>query len=237
MSKKIAIMQPTYLPWLGYLAMVEKVDQFVFLDNVQFDHRSWQQRNRIKTSDGELWLTLSVRQKGQQDQKIQDVMCLDLAKDIKKHLASMVHAYKKSKNYDVFFPMLAEHINNAMLNSKDSLSEFNMSLVQFLCSYVGINTEFIRASMIPVTGAKEILLANICEYLGADKYLSPPGSKVYLDDSDIFKSRAISIDYHVYNHPEYPQLHGAFIPCLSSIDAFMNVSQDELYDLIMLGCL
>ena len=68
-----AIMQPTYLPWAGYLAMIEKVDIFVFLDSVQFARRSWQQRNRIKSANGELMLTVPVHRKGLRDQKIQNV--------------------------------------------------------------------------------------------------------------------------------------------------------------------
>ena len=92
-------MQPTYFPWIGYFAMIEKVDQFIFLDTVQFDHRSWQQRNRIKTSQGPLWLTISVMQKGMLEQKIKDVVCMDLKKDLKKHLLSIEHAYRKTKNY------------------------------------------------------------------------------------------------------------------------------------------
>ena len=57
-KKTIAIMQPTFLPWLGYFYMIDKADEFVFLDNVQFDKRSWQQRNKIKTPNGDDWITV-----------------------------------------------------------------------------------------------------------------------------------------------------------------------------------
>ena len=59
-TKRIAIMQPTYLPWCGYFGLLDYVDQFVFLDNVQYSHRSWQQRNRIKGPSGEILLTVPV---------------------------------------------------------------------------------------------------------------------------------------------------------------------------------
>ena len=61
---KVAIMQPTYLPWIGYFSLIKNVDTFVFLDSVQFAKRSWQQRNKIKTSDGTKWLTVPVLSKG-----------------------------------------------------------------------------------------------------------------------------------------------------------------------------
>ena len=68
-----AIMQPTYLPWCGYMALIESVDEFVLLDTVQFAKRSWQQRNQIKTRNGPLWLTVPVVSKGLRNQKICDV--------------------------------------------------------------------------------------------------------------------------------------------------------------------
>ena len=57
-------MQPTFLPWLGYFALLKCVDEFVFLDTVQFDTRSWQQRNRICHNEGSLMLTVPVKKMG-----------------------------------------------------------------------------------------------------------------------------------------------------------------------------
>ena len=72
--KKIAIMQPTYLPWSGYFGLMQYVDIFVFLDSVQFERRSWQQRNKIKTRNGEKIISIPVLSKGKRDQKIKDVI-------------------------------------------------------------------------------------------------------------------------------------------------------------------
>ena len=71
--RTLAVMQPTFLPWVGYFALMDRVDRFVFLDDVQFDKRSWQQRNRIKTANGPLWLTVPVLTKGRRDQTIAEV--------------------------------------------------------------------------------------------------------------------------------------------------------------------
>ena len=68
----VAIMQPTYLPWSGYFGLIESVDIFVILDNVQFEKRSWQQRNQIKTPNGSIWLTVPIFSKGKRDQTIQN---------------------------------------------------------------------------------------------------------------------------------------------------------------------
>jgi hypothetical protein len=66
-------MQPTYLPWIGYFDLINWADTFIFLDDVEFSHQSWQHRNKIKTSDGPLWLTVPVRQNGRSEQLIQNV--------------------------------------------------------------------------------------------------------------------------------------------------------------------
>ena len=73
LDKSIAIMQPTYLPWLGYFAMIDQVDVFIIFDSVQFSKRSWQQRNQIKTASGPMWLTVPVASKGKRGQLINEV--------------------------------------------------------------------------------------------------------------------------------------------------------------------
>src|SRR5207253_9418175 len=70
---KVAISQPTYLPWLGYFDLIDQVGAFVLLDTVQFEKQSWQQRNRIKTPMGLQWLTVPVSFRGRFGPKIQDV--------------------------------------------------------------------------------------------------------------------------------------------------------------------
>lgn len=229
-------MQPTYMPWLGYLAMIERVDQFVFLDNVQFDHRSWQQRNRVKTDKGELWLTLSVKKKGLFEQKINQVLCVDIINDVNKQLKSLRHGYAKSSFFKDFFYNFAEFIKVAQIESKGFLSDFNIKVINFLCRYAGIEKEFILSSQIDVDGQKDELLANISEYLNAKIYIAPPGSKVYLEKSNSFAKRDIKIIYNDYIHPYYPQLHGDFIAGMSCIDAFFNVKKENLKSLIMSGC-
>ncbi len=236
MLKTIAIMQPTYLPWLGYLAMIEKADVFVFLDDVQFDHRSWQQRNRIKTQNGEDWLTLSVKTKGASTQKINQVICIDIEKDTNKHLAKIFHNYSKSLFFKQFYPNLENFIKTARSQCHDSLAVFNIKIVQFLCDYIGIKKEFIMSSQLNICGEKDEYLAKICSALNGDIYLSASGSRIYLENSAAFGENNIIITYNDYSHPSYPQLYGNFIEGMSCIDAFFNVSKDDLKNLIISGC-
>ena len=100
---KIGISQPTFLPWQGYLALINYVDEFIILDDVQFDKRSWQQRNKIKLNNKELVLTIPVKTKGRYEQKIYEVAINNQTNFIEKHLKSIFLSYKKSKYFKNYF--------------------------------------------------------------------------------------------------------------------------------------
>ena len=210
----VAIMQPTYLPWLGYFDLIDRSDIFVFLNSVQFDKRSWQQRNRIKTPNGELMLTVPVLTKGKFKQKIYDVE-IDKSKNFaKKHFNSISSNYKKSKYFKSYINELDE-IYNSKINK---LSDLNIRLIKWLSSKLGIKTEFVLSSQLDEHGSKTELLLNICKKLNADYYLSPPGSKEYIEENNLFEKSGIQLSYQNYKHPTYKQLFGDFIPYMSVID-------------------
>ena len=79
-KKIISILQPHFLPYLGYFDLISKSDLFIFLDNVQYDHRSWQQRNKIKTPNGEIFITLPVTNAGLSKQKLNSVKIFEKKK-------------------------------------------------------------------------------------------------------------------------------------------------------------
>ncbi|NDJ26720.1 hypothetical protein DMB95_02230 [Campylobacter sp. MIT 12-8780] len=173
---KIAIMQPTFLPWLGYLKMIQSVDAFVFLDCVQFEKRSWQSRNKIKLHGKEHTLSLSCH-KAPQSTLIKDINLLDDDKYKLCLLKTIEHAYSKSVNFHTY-----EKILRKALFSFSSLCDFNIFLISQFCKDLNIQTPLLKASDMSLSGAKkEKLLLEICLKLKATHYLSPPGSKVYLD--------------------------------------------------------
>lgn len=218
--KTIAIMQPTFLPWIGYFSLIDRVDEFVFLDNVQFDKRSWQQRNRIKTPQGPIWLTVPVVTKGRSDQLIQDVEILrDPGKEpFHKIKAAIAHNYKKAKYYDDYADDFGAHLSEG----ETHLAHVNQAIIQWVCKILDIETRFFRASALNVTGKKEDLLVDICKERGADRYISPPGSKAYLDESDAFDIAGVQLSYHEYEHPSYSQLYGDFEPYMCIADLLFN---------------
>ena len=214
----IAIMQPTYLPWIGYFDLMHRADIFVFLDSVQFDKRSWQQRNRIKTANGELMLSVPVLSKGKYGQKICEVD-LDISQKFeKKHFNSISLNYKKSKYFEYYIEEI-EQIYNSKINK---LVDLNISLIKLISSKLGIDIKYINSSELDAQGSKTELLFNICKNLNADHYLSPASSKEYIDENNLFSKNEIKLTYQNYKHPTYNQLFGDFIPYMSMIDLLFN---------------
>lgn len=228
--KRVAIMQPTYLPWSGYFGLMYSVDLFIFLDTVQFEHRSWQQRNRIKTPRGPQWLTVPVISKGKRDQWIQDVEIGNGIEFSKKHLKAIDLNYRKATHFNEVFSEVRRELNDP----GEKLANLAISLILRLKRLLGINTTVMRSSELMGEGPKAELLASLCVQVGATEYVSPPGSKEYLRASSAFHEVGIPIRYFEFTHPEYIQLHGEFIPYMSCIDMMMNCG-DRAFSLIKDG--
>lgn len=217
------IMQPTYLPWIGYFDLMDSADVFVLLDTVQFEKQSWQQRNRIKTAETKsTWLTVPVVQN--LGQRISDVRIQTASPWRRKHWGTICQYYRQAP----YWSQYSEGLSALYSREWDFLFDWNAAVITFLQEQFGIKTKIVRASQIPVSGDRVGLLVNICHYVKADAYLSPVGSADYIEENNIFTSEGISLLYQQYVHPEYSQLHGAFMAHLSAIDLLFNEGPSSL---------
>ena len=222
--RTVAIMQPTYLPWLGYFDLMDQCDVFVILDTVQFDKRSWQQRNRIKTAHGEFWLTVPVLSKGRRTQIIREVEIDRSMNFHQQHLETIRHAYGKTP----FFESYYAELSTIMRVPHSSLVDLTTALIDWLRQRLGVATPLIRSSRLEVEGKRVDLLVAICEAVGATRYLSPVGARAYLEGSSSFEQRGIDLCYQNYTHPSYRQLFGGeFVPYLSVIDVLLNEGENS----------
>jgi len=217
-------MQPTYLPWLGYFALIDAVDTFVFLDSVQFDRRSWQQRNQIKNVDAPMWLTIPVQGKGRYAEEISKILIDRSSKFQRKHIGSIKQVYKKAP----FFEQYGESVLNVLSKPYENLADLTVDLIETLSGMLGIKVNFLRSSNLSVTGSKADLLAEICEAVNATEYISPTGAACYLQQSDAFSARGIKVLYNDYQHPEYKQLKMPFMPFMSVLDLLFNEGPNSL---------
>jgi hypothetical protein len=142
MTVTAAIMQPTYLPYLGYFQLMAASDVFVFLDDVQFARRSWQSRNRILTADGELMLTVPVK-KHDRDTAISDIEIDDGQGWRDKHLAAMRHAYGKRPGFAEGFAFVSEQL---ALHQGAKLADLTCGMAVAAAGRMGLSPRFERAS-------------------------------------------------------------------------------------------
>lgn len=233
---KCAIMQPTYMPWIGYFSMIDKVDTFVFLDDVQLVKRSWQVRNKIKSNDNELLLSIPVaKDKERINRFINNTSYNDDLEWKAEHLKSIKHSYSKSKYFDEVYPF----IDRLYKKKHVSLAKFNIEVIESVCQKVGIDTGLVSSSsLIKEQGNKDSLLANICESINANYYLSAQGSADYIEQNNPggeFTKRKIDLYYHMYNHPNYNQLGGKFISHIGIYDLLFNEGFDNALAIIRSG--
>jgi len=223
---RIAIMQPTFLPWVGYFELIRSVDLFIFLDSVQFDKRSWQQRNIIKTPKGSQWITIPVISKGKFKQNISEVEISSQSDYASKLIKAIKINYSKAKFYNQF----SEEIFYLLNKEKKKLSLLNISLIKYFLKIWNIKTPLMKSSEINVKGVKDELLYNILNLFNAELYISPLGSMSYLKESKFFGDRENQKKYNFfeYEHPVWDQLYGDFLPYCSALDLLLNVGEEGI---------
>lgn len=221
--KKIVIMQPTYLPWIGYLDLMDQSDVFVLLDSVQFDKRSWQQRNRIKSSRGELMLSVPVATRGKFYQKICDahIADVDFYKD---HLKAIELNYCKAP----YFQRYIHELRDIYLKKHNMLSSVTIDLIRWIKNSLGVQAELMLSSQLNIHTSKVELLSDICCALDGGMYISPLRSREYIMDGRQFRENGIGLRYHQYEHPEYEQRFGAFLPYMSTLDLLFNMGESSM---------
>jgi len=231
-----AIMQPTFLPWMGYFDMIDQVDHFVFYDNVQMTRRSWQVRNRVKTANGESYLTVPVKHtKERDDLMICDAMISYDEKWQSKHLKTIEASYKKAAFFEEVFPVLS----NIYEKKHELLFSFNEDLIVTVLQKIGVTTKLVRSVELEgIGGIKDARLASICRKLGCNEYLSPQGSSVYIESHSPggeLTKQGITLYYQSYKHPEYQQLYGPFLKSMGVIDLLFNAGFAHSLEIIRSG--
>jgi hypothetical protein len=230
---KVAIHQPHFLPWLGYLHRMAQADLFVLLDHVQFERRNYQNRTMIRVDDQAHWLTVPVLQHSQKERIVDKH--IDNRLDGTKwwasnHFATLRHAYRAAP----FFSTYAPEIQRLFDTKWERLVDINQAGLDILREAFGIATPLARSSELGVEGARMELIMNICKAVGADTLIAGfGGSRGYLDVEG-FARQGVRITFHEFQHPEYRQPGKApFLRGLSAIDMLFNCgpqSRELLFD-------
>ncbi|HIE29513.1 TPA: hypothetical protein EYP66_19765 [Candidatus Poribacteria bacterium] len=219
----LSVHQPQYLPWLGYFHKIDQSDLFVFLDNVQYKKREFQNRNKIKTADGWMWLTVPVLTKGHFQQCINQTLIDNSHPWQTKHFKSIQKCYSKAPfffdYYDAFEKVYAQ--------KWERLDLLNMHIVKFLMDFLEIKTPCFLESELDVNARGTERIIEICKRLKATVYLSGAGGKAYMNE-ERFEEEGIKLRYQNFTHPVYSQLYGDFQPYMSVIDLLFNHGNESM---------
>lgn len=221
--------QPVYLPWLGLFHKISLADMYCIFDIAQYQTKDFNNRNKIKTNSGDIWLSVPVESKDHYQKKLCDIKIINNGWN-KKHFKSIYLAYKKAPYFDLYIGDLETIM---MKNNWVFLSDLCHNILLFMLKAMGIDIPIVKASDYNFTGYKSDLVLDMCVQLGADKYIFGALGKDYADERS-FREKGIEIFFQDYKHPEYRQLHGDFLPYMSAIDLLFNEG-GRSWEIIMSG--
>jgi hypothetical protein len=224
-SKTLVITQSNFIPWRGYFDLLRSADEVVLLDCVQYTRRDWRNRNRIKTANGPVWLTIPVETKGRYDQAIDETRIAN-SDWIQSHIRSIEVAYRGAAHYQALAPWLFDVM--AEIRDEPFLTKVNARLLRAFCRRLDIDVALTQCTDLLERGALRSMdptarLVQLAKAAGASRYLSGPAAKDYLDVA-AFEREGIEVAWMDYTgYPEYPQLWGGFEPFVSIVDLVLNV--------------
>ncbi|WP_426416867.1 WbqC family protein [Aestuariirhabdus sp. LZHN29] len=211
---RVSVMQPYFIPYLGYWQMMSAADVFVVFDDVNYIKRGYVNRNSILLHGLPHLVTLQVNQ-ASQNRKICE---LSVGDNSNKILETMRHAYSKAPYYKGVMQMMHESLQG----DRSSLSNFLENSIKVIALYMGIETRFLFSSSFShdssMKGSERII--DIAGRLGANTYLNPIGG-VGLYSKEEFSQNGIELSFLKMEEVRYPQLGDRFVPNLSIIDVLM----------------
>ena len=222
---KIAIMQPYFLPYIGYWQLINEVDTFVIFDDVNFRKKSYIYRNYILSSGLSSQINLELH--GASQNKL--INEIEISSNFDKLLKTIYLNYKKAPFFNVIFPI----IENFLFYKEKNLSKFLGYSILNLSKYLGINTNFIYSSDIDKIdsnkGEKKII--DICNILNATSYLNLING-VNLYSKEKFNKNNINLNFLESKFFEYNQFRNNFVPYLSIIDIMMFNNKQQIENLL-----
>lgn len=223
----LGIMQPYFLPYLGYWQLLARVDAFVVYDNIQYTKKGWINRNRFLRDGAPAWFTVPLRHASD----YLDVREREVAPDFDrgKLLRTLAASYRRAPEFETVFPLVERVVQAPLANLFDYVHH---SLTE-TAAFLGVATPIVVSSTVaadPTLAAERRVLA-LCEAMGADTYLNPIGGQT-LYSGETFASEGVRLQFLRPRLGEYPQFGGPFVPGLSILDVLMFNTRDAVREML-----
>jgi hypothetical protein len=221
----LGIMQPYFMPYIGYWQLMAAVDTYVIYDDVNYIKKGWINRNNILVNNDKQMFTISLN--GASQNKL--INEITIADDFTKLRKTIHMAYHKAPYYNDVMALL----DKIFSYQSNNLADFIANSIKHVCQYLGIQTKIIMSSDIDkdntLKGQDKIL--EICKLLDADTYYNAIGGQELYDKS-VFEKENIKLCFLKSDIPEYSQYKNAFVPGLSIIDVLMFNSPIEVKQML-----
>lgn len=219
-----SINQPHYIPYIGYFSMIDKVDNFIFHDDVDYIKGEWKNRNKIRENKKfDNFRNLSVPIKKQKEKKINKLLISYDKNWIADHQNKMRNSYYGEKYFKIVENMFASVVEK----KPRYLSDLNIELISTFLNYLEIDTNIFYSSKFNSNLKKTDKIIYLCKCTKTTTYISNNKSKNYLEE-DKFKENGIKLIYQNYIHPEYSQNKNNFLSNLSIIDLIVYHGKDSI---------
>lgn len=229
----VASLQPAYLPWLGFFEQIYRADVFILYDDILYNHRTWRNKNHIKTSAGKFRLTVPVAHKHGQMIKDARIDNINNKSWKKTHWGAISSAYGRAP----YFKEHAPYFKSVYTAQWDNLAELDTNTIKYICKQLGLSTPIYLSSELGMekeflkhhkgVDTKNARILFMMKFLNGKVFYEGWAGKDYID-TELLLRNGIAVEFQNYKHYEYKQLFGGFIPYLSTIDLLFNCGSKSL---------
>ncbi|MBR1553114.1 MAG: WbqC family protein [Schwartzia sp.] len=227
---KLGIMQPYFLPYIGYFALIQYTDVFIFFDTPQYISHGWVNRNRILKQGGGINYMIVPIAKAHRETSIKDIR-IKASERWRERIIGQLSIYKKAPYYRQGITLM----NKILYSEDNSLARLNINGIKFVCDFLGIHQNFQVFSemslLINEVHAPDEWALNIAQALNFDTYVNPPGGKTFFDGTK-YRRHGIKLEFLQAKLPPYVQRTGHFEAGLSILDAIMFCTREEIMNML-----
>lgn len=228
MKSKIAVMQPYFFPYIGYFQLLNSVDKFVLLDDVNYIKKGWINRNFILLNSKPCLFTIPLV-KSSQNKLINETEISPESKLRRKFLRTIETGYAKAPFFNEVYEMLSLIIGS----KENSLTKLIRLSLEQIKVYLGLKTSIIESSAIYSNShlKGEQRITDICRRENCSVYINLPGGADLYSGSNFVKE-GIDLYFIKSDGIRYRQFGDEFIPSLSMIDVMMFNSREKIHEFL-----
>lgn len=226
---KLAIMQPYFLPYIGYYQLINAVDEFIIYDNIEYTKKGWINRNRFLSNGIPRYFTITL----QNDSDYLHIRERKISPDFENNRVRILNKLKNEYSRAPYFDEIIETVESVFHNEETNLFKYLFQSITKVMNFLRIKTKLIPSSEIKIDHALKNIdkVISICRACKANEYINLPGG-IQLYDKNKFIDFGILLKFIQPKEVKYKQFGSDFIDKLSIIDVLMFNGREKTIELL-----